>query len=91
MLQQRIPSIKQKQYQAWHDKAQATVNKNSLYHLSMNFPTLFQSKPNYLKTNVWNRGSNQFIQKTKKTKKTRNQNKNEKEDAPGTKKLRMNQ
>ena len=41
---------------------------SSLYHLSMNFPTLFQTKPNYLQTNVWKRGSNQFIQKTKQTK-----------------------
>ena len=41
---------------------------SSLYHLSMNFPTLFQTKPNYLQTNVWKRGSNQFIQQTKKTK-----------------------
>ena len=48
----------------------------------MNFPTLFQSKPNYLKTNVWKRGYNQFIQQTKKTKQTKKQNENEKEDAP---------
>ena len=41
---------------------------SSLSHLSMNFPTLFQTKPNYLQTNVWKRGSNQFIQQTKKTK-----------------------
>ena len=48
---------------------------SSLYHLSMNFPTLFQSKPNYLKTNVWKRGTNQFIQQTKETKKTKTKNK----------------
>ena len=41
---------------------------SSFYHISMNFPTLFQTKPNYLQTNVWKRGSNQFIQKTKQTK-----------------------
>ena len=41
---------------------------SSFYHISMNFPTLFQTKPNYLKTNVWKRGSNQFIKKTKQTK-----------------------
>ena len=41
---------------------------SSFYHIGMNFPTLFQSKPNYLQTKVWKRGSNQFIQKTKQTK-----------------------
>ena len=51
---------------------------SSLYHLSMNFPTLFQTKPNYLKTNVWKRGSNQFIQQTKQTKQTKNQNETKK-------------
>ena len=42
MLQQRILSIKPKQYQAWHDKAWATVkNKLSLplkHELSYSFP-----------------------------------------------------
>ena len=37
----------------------------------MNFPTLFQTRPNYLQTNVWKRGSNQLIQKTKQTKQTK--------------------
>ena len=51
---------------------------SSLYHLSMNFPTLFQSKPNYLQTNVWKRGSNQLIQKTKQTKQTKTKTKTKK-------------
>ena len=48
---------------------------SSFYHLSMSFPTLFQSKPDYLNTKVWKRRSNQFIQQTKKTKQTKTKNK----------------
>ena len=44
---------------------------SSFYHISMNFPTLFQTKPKYLNTNVWKGRSNQFIQKTKQTKETK--------------------
>ena len=51
---------------------------SSFYHISMNFPTLFQTKPNYLQTNVWKRGSNQFIKKTKQIKTNENQNKTQK-------------
>ena len=58
---------------------------------NMNFSTLFQTKPNYLQTKVWKRGSNQLIQKTKKTKQTKNQNENEKEDAPRKTQLCMKQ
>ena len=41
----------------------------------MNFPTLFQTKPNYLQTNVWKRGSDQFIQQTKQKRKTKTKTK----------------
>ena len=49
-------------------KHRSQSKMSSFYHISMNFPTLFQTKPNYLQTNVWKRGSNQFIQQTKQTK-----------------------
>ena len=44
----------------------------------MSFPTLFQTKPNYLQTNVWKRGSNQFIKKTKQTKQMKTKTKTKK-------------
>ena len=57
---------------------------SSFYHISMNFPTLFQTKPNYLQTNVWKRGSNQFIQQTKKTKTTKTKNKKQRRSKNNT-------
>ena len=50
-------------------KHRPQLKTSSLYHLSMNFPTLFQSKPNYLKTNVWKKGpTNLFIKLSKQSK-----------------------